>query len=304
MARLPGSTGLAGSLYPVAHRPQPPCRALLRMAYGLVSDERSEDHAPSDPRGHPSRCERIRSAHYQKAVVRIGPGSRVRGTRQDGAGCKGGLRNAPRFRSGHRDPVGTTPRIDTLVGASKPFPATTAHGAPVRPSGRCDVFRAPLRPGRFPSAGRSPPSSAASGGPPVMPENRRTPWLLCYDIADPRRLQRVHRAACRHAVPLQYSVFHATATRREVLRILREIEDHIDPRRDDVRAYPLARTTPATTLGLSRLAHGVALYHSEDASPPGAAPLPTEGQLEHATRDVATHLATSCVERRNLDEAS
>ena len=45
-----------------------------------------------------------------------------------------------------------------------------------------------------------------------MPAGRRTPWLICYDIADPPRLQRV-RTISRHAVPLQYSVFCTDATR-------------------------------------------------------------------------------------------
>jgi len=98
-----------------------------------------------------------------------------------------------------------------------------------------------------------------------MPANRRTPWLLCYDIANPRRLQRVHRVACRHAVPLQYSVFHVTATRREAMAVLGEIEEYIDHRYDDVRLYPLSTTTHATVRGRSRLPQDVLLLGAEDA---------------------------------------
>ena len=101
-----------------------------------------------------------------------------------------------------------------------------------------------------------------------MPANRRTPWLLCYDIADPRRLQRVHRVACRHATPLQYSVFHTVATRREVQAIVSEVEAHIDAGHDDVRAYPLLVTAPTTILGRSRLPDGVMLGHSRPCGPP------------------------------------
>lgn len=32
-------------------------------------------------------------------------------------------------------------------------------------------------------------------------------FVIGYDIRDPRRLQRVHRRLCRHATPLEYSVF-------------------------------------------------------------------------------------------------
>ena len=97
-----------------------------------------------------------------------------------------------------------------------------------------------------------------------MPASRRTPWLLCYDIADARRLQRVHRVVRQHAVPLQYSVFHTVATRREVLVILHEIEEYIDPRQDDVRAYPLLTTARPITFGRERLANDVMLFDSMD----------------------------------------
>ena len=94
-----------------------------------------------------------------------------------------------------------------------------------------------------------------------MPASRRTPWLVCYDIADPRRLQRVQRVARRHATPLQYSVFHAVGTRREIRAMIDEIAEYIDPRQDDVRAYPLLTTAQPVTLGDSRLANGIMLCH-------------------------------------------
>lgn len=114
-----------------------------------------------------------------------------------------------------------------------------------------------------------------------MPANRRTPWLVCYDIADPRRLQRVHRVVCRHAVPVQYSVFHTIATRHEVLSVLHEIEEHIDPRQDDVRAYPLLTTARPVSLGRSRLPGGIMLCHSAGPGLVDTDPLCAPGQLDH-----------------------
>ena len=98
-----------------------------------------------------------------------------------------------------------------------------------------------------------------------MPASRRTPWLLCYDIADPRRLHRVYRAACRHATPLQYSVFYAVATRREILVMIHDIEEHIDPGRDDVRAYPLLTAAQPVLVDRGRLASGIMLCYSQDS---------------------------------------
>jgi len=72
-----------------------------------------------------------------------------------------------------------------------------------------------------------------------MPAGNRTPWLICYDIADPRRLKRVHKIVRRFASPFQYSVFRRSATRREIVDLLTDLEHVIDPRRDDLRAYPL-----------------------------------------------------------------
>ena len=100
-----------------------------------------------------------------------------------------------------------------------------------------------------------------------MPASRPTPWLLCYDIANPRRLQRVHRAACRHATPLQYSVFHTIATRREILAMIHDIEEYIDPGQDDVRAYPVMTTTPPVLIGRDRLPGGLMLCYSKHSGP-------------------------------------
>ena len=64
-------------------------------------------------------------------------------------------------------------------------------------------------------------------------------YLICYDIADPRRLGRVHRATVREALPVQYSVYLYEGSTRELRRFLAALEAIIEPLEDDVRAYPL-----------------------------------------------------------------
>ena len=73
--------------------------------------------------------------------------------------------------------------------------------------------------------------------------------LICYDIADSRRLARIHRHLKQHALPLQYSVFlyHATASQLE--RRLGELGALMDPRADDIRAYPLPQRSLQLHLG-------------------------------------------------------
>ena len=100
-----------------------------------------------------------------------------------------------------------------------------------------------------------------------MPDNRQTPWLVCYDIADPRRLGRVHRELSRNAVPLQYSVFFAVSHRRNVARILERVADKIDCKSDDLRAYPLMIQGRHQFLGTGILSDGV-IFNSFVADTP------------------------------------
>lgn len=90
-----------------------------------------------------------------------------------------------------------------------------------------------------------------------MPANRRRPWLICYDIADLARLRRVHKEVRRYATPLQHSVFRAEATRREMQTRLAVLEGIIDPRCDDVRAYPVLIDAAPVVYGRSLLASGI-----------------------------------------------
>ena len=90
-----------------------------------------------------------------------------------------------------------------------------------------------------------------------MPANRQVPWLICYDIADPRRLRDVHKEVRKHATPLQYSVFRTTATRREMVARLRVLTSVIDSRRDDIRAYQLLTKASQYMYGPPCLLDGV-----------------------------------------------
>jgi CRISPR-associated protein Cas2 len=86
-----------------------------------------------------------------------------------------------------------------------------------------------------------------------------TPWLVCYDIAEPRRLARVGRAAREFGVPLQYSVFWARLDGIGLVGALGAIATRIDPRADDVRFYPLPENVQITGLGRDVVPIGVDL---------------------------------------------
>jgi CRISPR/Cas system-associated endoribonuclease Cas2 len=65
--------------------------------------------------------------------------------------------------------------------------------------------------------------------------------VIGYDISDPRRLLRVHREMCKHATPLEYSIFLLVGSEADKERCLEEIAELIEPRDDDVRCYALPR---------------------------------------------------------------
>lgn len=64
-------------------------------------------------------------------------------------------------------------------------------------------------------------------------------FIIGYDIACPRRLQRVHREMCRHATPLEYSVFLLVGDAGAKDRCLAHLAEIIEADEDDVRCYAL-----------------------------------------------------------------
>jgi len=82
-------------------------------------------------------------------------------------------------------------------------------------------------------------------------------YLVCYDIADNRRLQRICNFMKGMGFHLQYSVFLCRLTWRELgalkvtivgaLKVT--IEELIEPSEDDVRIYPLPSRSLVFALG-------------------------------------------------------
>lgn len=101
-----------------------------------------------------------------------------------------------------------------------------------------------------------------------MPANQRRPYLLAYDIADPKRLVRVHRTVRGSGMALQYSVFLVVGTTRDLDQLLAALDDIIKPSRDDIRVYPLPMQFDAEQYGRQWL--------------PGGVDLPTDASLTQA----------------------
>ena len=82
-------------------------------------------------------------------------------------------------------------------------------------------------------------------------------YIICYDVCDPKRLGRIHRALTRQAMALQYSVFLFSGTPLGLQRCLGELESLMDKRCDDIRAYPLPQRGLRLRLGKSLLPAGI-----------------------------------------------
>ncbi len=92
-----------------------------------------------------------------------------------------------------------------------------------------------------------------------MSIHRKHPHIACYDIADPRRLQRIHRYLKGIGIPLQYSVFLLYLNRDGLARVVRRLERLVDPREDDVRIYPLPQKPDWLWWGRPLMPEGVHL---------------------------------------------
>ncbi len=83
-----------------------------------------------------------------------------------------------------------------------------------------------------------------------MAINDSTPILICYDIANVKRLQRLHRLISRQAVMVQYSVYYAEENSAGIAQLAALIREYIDPDEDDVRIYRLPSSPEIDLLGI------------------------------------------------------
>lgn len=62
---------------------------------------------------------------------------------------------------------------------------------------------------------------------------RRT-YLVCYDVSEPKRLQRVHAKMLGYGEPAQYSVFLCELSRKEMALMRADLDEQIDSSADRI----------------------------------------------------------------------
>ena len=86
-------------------------------------------------------------------------------------------------------------------------------------------------------------------------------YLVCYDIAAPKRLAKVYKFMKGSGIHLQYSVFHCSLTWQQLLQLEEKISWLIDEEEDDVRIYPLPSNGKMIVMGCGdRVPEGVEIF--------------------------------------------
>lgn len=93
-----------------------------------------------------------------------------------------------------------------------------------------------------------------------MADSQNGLYMIAYDIANPRRLSRVHRVLKKQGLPVQYSVFTVVMKRKALLRLLENINQLIQPAADDVRCYRLTEKIDIKILGRQYFPADVMLF--------------------------------------------
>lgn len=89
----------------------------------------------------------------------------------------------------------------------------------------------------------------------------KTKYLVCYDIAHPRRLGRVLRLMKGRGIHLQYSVFYCEFTWPQLQEIKWRLGALIEPDEDDLRIYPLPASGQVEVYGQGdRVPEGVSIF--------------------------------------------
>lgn len=98
-----------------------------------------------------------------------------------------------------------------------------------------------------------------------MALNEPRNWLIAYDIADPRRLGRVYRYLCKHAVPVQYSVFTTRCASMKLGLIRVGLAEIVNADEDDVRMYPVPEPAHLTVYGRKALPDGLRVIDGDSS---------------------------------------
>jgi CRISPR-associated protein Cas2 len=86
----------------------------------------------------------------------------------------------------------------------------------------------------------------------------RTCYIVAYDIAEPKRLRRVHRTMRGYGDPLQYSVFRCVLSPSERVLLLEALTPLLNHREDQVMLVNLGPADGRAHLSIETLGRALA----------------------------------------------
>lgn len=82
-------------------------------------------------------------------------------------------------------------------------------------------------------------------------------YLIGYDIADEKRLRKIHKQMVKYATPIQYSIFLFEGARQGLNECLADVLAVFNKKEDDLRIYPLPSNGKQWQLGKAPLPEGI-----------------------------------------------
>lgn len=64
-------------------------------------------------------------------------------------------------------------------------------------------------------------------------------FVICYDIANNKRLQKVSKFLEKRAIRVQYSIFEMEGDKKIIKEIMKDLEDLIDKEQDRIYVFQL-----------------------------------------------------------------
>lgn len=82
-------------------------------------------------------------------------------------------------------------------------------------------------------------------------------YLIGYDIANPKRLQKIHKRMTAFSTPIQYSIFLYEGNIENLHKCLNKVLTIFNEKEDDLRVYPLPTHSKQWQLGKAILPEGI-----------------------------------------------
>ena len=95
---------------------------------------------------------------------------------------------------------------------------------------------------------------------------RKAWYVVAYDIADPKRLRRVHYQIKKKGISAQKSVFLVFGAESRINSLLDDLAGEMSLKEDDLRAYPILNPKRIWTTGPNPLAAFPVLYYDDEAT--------------------------------------